>query len=667
MANPFDSVPVPRKGRTNFNESHSLSGTFPLSKLVPIFFTPTLPGDKWNIDLYNLSRLETLIAPAMQQVNASVLWFKMPQRLLFKHFKKWYSGGENGDDTHEKPHIHLYDFAQSLMKYLSQIDMLDFTEEFFGPGSLWNYLGLPVPIKYDTDTGVWSVRSIEEWDDESDVGSPDSDFIDLMPLMAYNYLYDTFFMDQTLNDRIFVEGEEGNFTINKGFEWHGPDLTYYFGPQDSAPASSEVFFYSSGNDISEGGDFSSSPGDVMCLLNLFNRAWKKDYFTSALPTPQRGPEVTVRLTETTAPVTSTLSGSIGIDSPIFMSEDEDHVYDNDAALLNSGAQGSGVLTDGTAGGDVRGISGTLVSQTINGTADLSGLSPITITALRNLFKLQAFLEKNNVGGGRYIETILAHWAERVPDFTVQRPQFIRATSLPIQINEVTATANSVGVNSVVGDLAGKARTEGNLGKVRIYTHEPNFIFGLYCVTAPGSYAGQGIPRVFQHVTRYDEPWTDFQHIGEQAIKMRELYFPFEDASLKDVDFGYQQRFSEYKFMPNRIVGDFQTSLAYWHMARMFDQPPYLNGDFVSDCCAQRTEQRLTVSLLLLSYKKCALHIATHILHYQSIALAFASRYFSASGFHRPLLALHRRSSSANIGSVLPSSSKSEIAARGRSI
>lgn len=617
--NPFGSVPVPKKKRTNFNESFELSGTFPLSKVCPVCFIDSLPGSSWNINAFNLTRLETLIAPAMQRVDASILWFKMPKRLLFKHFKKWYSGGEDGEDDHQKPHIYLKRAVEEVKDVIlddAGVDYLEACEEFtkiiFGPGSLWNYIGLPVPLKYNSSTGQWEVLSIADWD-YTKAGENDSDYIDIMPLMAYNFLYDCYFRDQTLNESIFVEGEEQDFTINSG--WYSDVFSntagvtkyrFYFGPRDSHISIDNVIdicFWSDSQNLFDGGEIYT--GNFLCLLNLFNRAWKKDYFTSALPTPQRGPEVKMGLAGT-APVTvgnideiallNKTGRSMFFETPTFEADDSITAGDvfnaNDTAgsyePVTANIGENGAILDKLRGAYGSEVSGEpifkqngLTQNNLFGTADLTGVSPITITALRNLFKLQSFLEKNNVAGGRYIESILAHWGERVPDFTVQRPQFVRATKLPVQISEVIATANSSGTSSIVGDLAGRARTQGNLGKVHIYTQEPSFIFGLYCVTAPPAYAGQGIPRIFQHITRFDEPWPDFQHIGEQAIKLRELYYDFASDKIQDEDFGYQQRFSEYKFMPDRVVGDFQTSLAFWHMARMFNKPPRLNGDFVT--------------------------------------------------------------------------------------
>lgn len=577
MNNPFGSVPVPKKGRTLFNESHSVSGSFPMSQLVPVFFTDTIPGDRWDINVFNLTKLETLIAPAMQKIDASLLWFKIPKRLVFKHFKKWYSGGEDGQDSHEKPHFFIWKLRFDLLQWFTSLgfssERVEYvTNELFGPGSLWQYLGLPVPLSYNTSTGAWTVKSLANWapTDLNDLKTDDG-FIDLMPFLAYHMLYDQYFRDQTLDSGCFEDSEEGILKVNSSY-----NNLLRVSDSNVVP-----MLPTTGYDLAEGGEIDTK--DVIRLLFAYKRAWKKDYYTSAQPTAQRGPEVTVGLLEGTAPV-SIDEQNISVNDPIFVSQDISN--EGPVEFLDT-AQYTTKLSNANTGTSPDEMRGEITGLT--GTADLTGLSPITITAFRNLFKLQAFLEKNNVAGGRYIETILAHWAERVPDFTVQRAQHIRSTSIPVQISEVYATANTAGVNSQVGDQGGIGKTRGNLGRVHIYTQEPSFIFALYNVTCPPAYANQGIHRMWQHRTRFDEPWRDFQHIGEQAIKNREIYFNFSASgdTYNLEDFGYQQRFSEYKYMPDRVVGDFQTSLAYWHMARMFSDKVYLNKDFVTQNLDER--------------------------------------------------------------------------------
>lgn len=573
MISPFGSIPVPKKGRTNFDLSHSLAGNFALGKVQPVFLTETIPGDAFSIDAYNITKLETLIAPAMQRMDASLLWFKIPKRLLFNKFKQWYSGGDDGQDSSSKPHIHIntvmHDFLEALDDKFGQDDhgqgiIQAFIEKYFGPGSLWSLLGLPVPLMYYS--GVWQVIPYTNFD--TTINEDDRDYLDIMPFMAYHMLYDTYFMDQTLNDSLFTDVENGKFKISNTHVL----FVYYNNVKKTL-----VVNPTSAN-LADGGEIDTK--DFLCLLELYNRAWRKDYFTSALPTPQRGPEVTLNMFDgQSLPVNWDGSTSLELRARNLGSEDlissdqplvNPHDIDEDDPLFNPS------LTDNHS--NLHEVSVTAAG----GSVDMSGLSPITITAFRNLFKLQAFLEKNNVAGGRYIESILAHWAERVPDFTVQRPQFVRATSIPIQISDVVASANSAtGVNKTLGDRAGLGGTHGNLGKIHIYTQEPSFVFGLFCVTPPPAYAQQGIPRMYQRVTRFDEPWTEFQHIGEQAIKQTEIFYDFSDNAENNQEFGYQQRFSEFKYMPDRVVGDFMTSLSYWHMARMFNTVPRLNGSFVT--------------------------------------------------------------------------------------
>ena len=204
MSDVFGSVPVPKKGRTNFNESHSVSGSFPMTQLIPVFCTETIPGDRWDINVFNLTKLETLIAPAMQRIDASLLWFKIPKRLLFRHFKKWYSGGEDGQDSHEKPHFYIWQFAYDLLNWaisypLTSVQIQYVTDLLFGAGSLWQYLGLPVPLQYDDSTGVWSVLSLNDWDIDRYNLKLDDAYIDLMYIMGYHMLYDQYFRDQVLN------------------------------------------------------------------------------------------------------------------------------------------------------------------------------------------------------------------------------------------------------------------------------------------------------------------------------------------------------------------------------------------------------------------------------------------------------------------------------------
>lgn len=577
----FQSIPVGRIGRTNFNLSHQLTGNFKEGICYPVFCEETLPGDSWRINTYNISKLETLLAPAMQRTDASLLWFKIPKRLCMKNFKKWYTGGTDGQSSVEKPYFTLRSFVLWILDHSNyfmssspDVKIKAFTDFIFGPGSVWQMVGLPIPYLPNNATGLMEFippyilqQGIPKlnWND-----SLLDQKIDLIPFIAYAKLFDEYFRDQTLSESIFVSDED--------FANFNPSWYYLF--------DSGLSLYGSSVNVFEGGEFNF--GDILPLFVAFRRAWRKDYFTSALPTPQRGPEVTLDMFQgQSVPVSVTGSGDFILRGQNVDPQDE---FSGGTIEIDPGnaTQGSRLIADLNSGD-----TSYLAVKNVDGlSADLSGLSPITIAAFRNLFKLQAFLEKNNIAGGRFIEFILAHWSERVPDFTVQRPVFVRATSIPVIVSEVTATANTddgSNPNTQLGDQAGRAKGQGNLGSCRIYTQEPSIIIGIYCVTPPPSYITQGIPKMFQRMTRWDEPYAEFQHIGEQAILEKEIFIPWRlsDTTDPESEFGYQQRYSEFKYLPDRVVGEFATSLAYWHQARVFTNAPRLNQSFIENTPSDR--------------------------------------------------------------------------------
>lgn len=575
----FGSIPVGKIGRTNFNLSHQLTGNFKEAVVYPVFCEDSLPGDSWKIKTYNISKLETLISPAMQRTDASLLWFKVPKRLLMRNFKKWYTGGVDGQSSVEKPYIYINSIVDFFLSQGSDvwqnnnIYIQALTEFLFGSGSLWQMLGLPIPYDYSGSTPEIIPPIYYDENDDKYVRNWYGDIldvkIDLLPFIAYGAIYDEFFRDQTLSEPIFVD-DISEFPELNSERIYNFKYGYF-----------EIDLFSSNTNVFNGGNFSFE--DVISLFLLFRRSWTKDYYTSALPTPQRGPEVKLSLLDGNVPVE--YDGSplkIGVTNI----DQGDYAGNLSASLINSTHSVSNVnvydLNDPQKGRAI-------TVKSSGASVDLSGLSPITIAAFRNLFKLQAFLEKNNVAGGRFIEFILAHWAERLPDFTVQRPVFLRATKLPITVTEVTSTAatDNGNINDQVGDQAGRAKGQGNLGSLSIYTQEPCIILGLYCVTIPPAYIGQGIPKKFQRFTRWDEPYVEFQHIGEQAILNKELFINWKGDEHSEEEFGYQQRYSEFKYLPDRVVGDFATSLAYWNQARIFKAAPALNQKFIEQDPSER--------------------------------------------------------------------------------
>ncbi len=515
----FNSVPAPKVGTSTFDLSHEHKLTCGLGQLVPVGIFEQLPGDIFTIKPSALIRTQALISPLMHRVDVSFNTFEVPYRILWDGFEDFITGGEDGLSAPEMPYFTLRDF----ITYYDRDFMI--LNKQFSFGCLLDYLGVPLPTKVQPN-GLQV-----DWEQAATL---DQEFLDekisLLPFRAYYKIWYDYFRDENIEYRISFE----DLSVI-------PPQTY------SGHITRQEFF--SIFDLNEG-----SP---------FKRAWKKDYFTSSLPDSQRGPEVTI-------PVTS---GSLDVTSV------------NWNPLTNNKVQGS-VNNLGSSLDD----NGQLTVNTTNqsalleisqgqkiGTVDLSKVSPIGIIALRNAFKLQQFLERNNIAGGRYIESILAHFGVLSPDRRLQRPAYLGGFSQPIQISEIETNANSAGAtDNVVGDLAGKGKAFGNFGKVSCMATEHGCVITLMSVMPTPAYS-QGLPRIYSRFEKFDFAFPEFQNIGEQAIKSKEIWFAGNNIN---ADFGYTPRYAEYKYLPDRFSGDMLGNLSYWHMGRIFNERPTLSQQFI---------------------------------------------------------------------------------------
>lgn len=211
-------------------------------------------------------------------------------------------------------------------------------------------------------------------------------------------------------------------------------------------------------------------------------------------------------------------------------------------------------------------------------ADLANASAPTINQLRLASTVQQFQELNSLGGSRPVEWVYNHYGVRVPDATLQRPLLLGGFSTSIVISEVLQTGASTN-SSPQGNMAGHGVGAGMSPNISFHCTEHGLILLLMSVMPETGYF-QGIPREYSKTTRYEFGIPLLAHIGEQGVKVKELYATGV-ANTDNTVFGYQPNYQEYRQLPSQCTGQMRTTLAYWHEDRKFNSTPQLNSEFVT--------------------------------------------------------------------------------------
>jgi len=296
------------------------------------------------------------------------------------------------------------------------------------------------------------------------------------------------------------------------------------------------------------GDGPDDPADY----TLLRRGKRHDYFTSALPWPQKGPSVELPIGNT-APIVSDFATDINL-----------------GTIDRVGGPSVPVSLGDNAGLPI----GTLE-------VDLSAATAATINQLRQAFQIQKLYERDARGGTRYIEILKSHFGVTSPDARLQRPEYLGGSTSPISLNPIAQTVPLEG--SPQGNLAafGTLGMDGH-GFNKSFT-EHCVIMGFISVRADLNYQ-QGLNRMFSRSTRWDHYWPALSHIGEQAVLNKEIYA--DGTATDDLVFGYQERYAEYRYKPSLITGQMRSSFAQsldtWHVAQDFAALPALNASFIEE-------------------------------------------------------------------------------------
>jgi hypothetical protein len=495
--NRFSQIPNSPIQRSVFDRSHDYKTTLDSGYLIPFFVDEVLPGDTFKLRVNAFVRMNTLIAPFMDNVFMDTFFFFVPTRLVWDNWQRFCGEQKNpGDST---------DFL---------IPSLSGTNTFTN-GSIFDYMGLPTGVALD----------------------PSNTPINALPFRAYNLIYNEWFRDENLIDSIAV-------------------------PTGDGP-------------------------DPISNYTLQKRAKRHDYFTSALPWPQKGPSVDISLTGQ-APVfgNGLALGLVSNDISFGLVSNSNNVNNDGRPKLSPVAfkkpvgelipskpfgddeyTAIGVSTDGNSSGLVAG---------------LDSVSAVSINDLRQAFQIQKFYEKWARGGSRYTETLRVMFNVISPDARLQRPEYLGGTHSRINVVPTAQTSSTDSVSpqsnlSAFGVLGDSAH-----GFNKSFV-EHGYVIGLVCLRADITYQ-QGLNRMWSRRQLFDFYWPTLAHLGEQVVYNREIYTQgtAEDSGV----FGYQERYAEYRYKPSMITGKLRStdaqSLDVWHLAQKFDSLPKLNQDFIEE-------------------------------------------------------------------------------------
>lgn len=520
----FAQAPQVDIQRSTFDRSSGHKTTFNAGKLVPIYVDEVLPGDTFEMSTSAIIRGSTPIFPVMDNANLDIYFFFVPNRLVWDHWKEF-----NGENTTSK-------WEQTVEYSIPQMapPLSTGTKPGAGweKGTLADYMGIP------TEVGPGASQTNPEYT------------VNHLPFRAYCLIWNEWFRDQNLQDPVLID--KGDSQTN------GRHL------------------------IPEGNSITFENQAALQGANLLPVNKYFDYFTGALPEPQKGPDVLLPLGQTAPIVTASKQNAIIPKYPItFWSTDFTEV----GKMHNLGIQVTGEKQGKLAVDE----SYTTVLQTQgaypnNLIADLGNATAATINELRLAFQLQKLYERDARGGTRYIEIIKSHFGVTSPDARLQRPEYLGGERIPINIDQVIQTSGTMEGTTPQGNTGAYSLT-GNQGSYFKHSFvEHGYVLGLACVRTEHTYQ-QGLEKIWNRKNRFDFYWPALANIGEQAILNKEIYLQ-PVKSMNEEAFGYQEAWAEYRYKPSRVSSAFRSnvtgSLDAWHYADYYEALPVLSAEWIQE-------------------------------------------------------------------------------------
>ena len=547
--NNFSLLPSANIQRSKFHRTQSVKFTFNVGEVIPFYVDEVLPGDTFQIKTSKMVRLQTPAVPFMDDLFLDTYYFFVPNRLVWDDWQKFQ--GENDasswtpSTTYQVPYLLFPEPNDRIVgdAYNNPVKIKSTDNLYFAPNSVADYMGLPTAVQTQSEGSETSIFPLPL--PSKDAGAPLA--VNALPFRAYAKICNDWFRDENLSDPLVID-TSSNYGV--GYWDFNGDIPASFVNRNSVPPLK-----------------SASLGGAPYLACKYH-----DYFTSALPSPQKGADVTIPI-----------DGNTGTPYYVSLEQGGSQYY-----IIRDSA--SGALTTSTSQTNALQFGNILTSGGLN----------ITVNSLRLAFATQAQYERDARGGTRYTEIIRSNFGVVSPDARLQRSEYLGGNHIPINVNQVVQQSGGAGVTgSFLGDTGAYSATTDSHGDFIQSFTEHGFVIGVCCVRYPHSYQ-QGIERFWLRHNRFDYYMPSFANLGEQPIYLQEIW-PLNNSVWNEAGteiFGYQEAWADYRYKPNRVAGEMRSnipnSLDFWHLADNYDKRPYLSNSWIRED-KRNVDRVLTVS------------------------------------------------------------------------
>lgn len=509
----FNQVPRLDITRSRFKRRQDVKLTMNAGQLIPFYVDEVLPGDTFSIDQAAIIRMTTPIFPVMDNCYMDIYYFNVPCRILWDNFKRFMGENDTGP------------WAQTQEYTIPQVKIVG-TAEKPAPyeGSILDYMGIPTKVSKDENTAFT---------------------VNALPMRAYAMIWQEWFRDQNVDNPAINSKTDAtvNYTddVSKGMDAAAPDLEYIL--QNA---------YTGGRPLP---------------VNKFH-----DYFTSALPSPQKAGE----------PVTIPMGGKAPVNGYEYNSDTKVPEVLN---FITNNGQNSTIENADYGPLQINAYhkqDGKAYYTSMDLYTDMSQVQATTINQLRQAFQVQKYYEELARGGSRYREMIYSLFHTKISDKTVQIPEYLGGTRITINVSQVIQTSGTT-AESPQGNTAAVSVTPYNGSIFTKSFEEHGFVIGVCCIRHDHTYQ-QGLERMWSRKTNLDFYYPVFANLGEQAILKKELYLT--GTSTDEQAFGYQEAWAEYRMKPNRISGKFRSNatgtLDSWHYGDNYKETPSLSQAWMKE-------------------------------------------------------------------------------------